>query len=311
MSKAICSVSVLMAGFAVGCGDKFESGEGYEMSDVENEGESLDGAGDDSSSPGDDNGDDDDSDGQGSDQGGNADADGDADDVVPVDERTFAKKLVVSMMMPGVFNPDNLDETRTTSLLLVDWVRNGTEVTWTEELCDISATEAHGNQTSFPNAFVATMPIREHAGELSAAEVGASFSTDSFINVDGADLDNPGAESLPTSSGDSRVWDQDSDGEPGITVRIDAGWPATGDIYLVQRSEFAYEGLVVAQDRVEVYVDYAQEQSILGSSNPVLTMADVVPVPNPDPTTSYAIFQQIDEGSDCGDIKRDRSTLFD
>ena len=308
MSRTTIGVATLVASLAVGCGDKFESGEGYEMSEVENAGESLDGADDGSPSTGSDDDDGDDGDDQGSDQG---DAGDGSDDAVTVDERTFAKKLVVSMMMPGVFKPDNLDESRTTSLLLVDWVRNGTEVTWTEELCDISATEAHGNQTSFPDAFVATMPIREHSGLLSAAEVGASFSTDTFINVDGADLDNPGAESLPTSSGDSRVWDQDSDGEPGITVHIDAGWPATGNIYLVQRSEFAYEGLVVAQDRVEVYVDYSQEQSILGSSNPVLTMADVVPEPNPDPTTSYAIFQQIDEGSDCRDIKRDRGTLFD
>ena len=308
MATARISLSVLGAIAAAGCGESFKSGEGYELSEVENEGESLD-------DPADDEVDDDSDDGDGSsdsDSDGDIDGDDDQDDEDTVDERTFAKKLVVSVMMPNVpFHPDQWEASRTTSLLLVDWVREGTTVRWTEELCDISASEVHGNQTSFPSAFVSTMPIREHVAVLSAAEVGASFSTDTFSNVDGADLDNPETDSLPTRSGDGRVWDQDSDGNPGITVHIDAGFMATGNIYLVQRSAYTYEGVVVAQDRVEVYVDYEQEQSILGASNPVLTMAEVEPMPNPDPTTSYAIFQQIDDGSDCGDVKRDRGSLFD
>ena len=307
MLKLVRIAPFFISAIVVGCSDGQEKGEQYDMSEVVGEGDSLN-----SGSDNDGESSDSDSDvGSGSDDGASDDDGTPEEDAPTVDERTFAKKLVVSMLMPGVFNPDNLDETRTTSFLLVDWVRTGTDVTWTEELCHISATEVHGNQTEFPSAFVSTMPIREHHGVLSEAEVGATFSTDTFVNIDGVELDNPATDSLPTRSGDSRVWDQDSDGEPGITVSIDAGWPASGDIYLVQRSEFAYEGIVVAQDRVEVYVDYNQEQSILGASNPVLTMADVVPIPNPTPATSYAIFQQIDEDLTCGYVKSNRGTLFD
>lgn len=295
-SLSVCLVGPLLA---LGCAEKVISGEGYELSDVENDGESLDGDDEDSEAEdtGTDEADDD------SDDSGEPEED-------PIDERTYAQQLVVSMLMPGVFNPDNYEEMKTTSLLLVDWVRDGTEVTWTEELCHISSTEAHGAQTSFPSAFVSSMPIRENTAILSAPEVGADFRVEAFVNVDGASLDNPSTDSLPSSEGDGRLRDQDSDGQPGVTVHIDAGWPATGDVYLAQRSVYSYEGLVVDHDRVEAYVDYSQEQSIIGSSNSVLTLREVIPVPNPDPTTSYVIFQEVEAGTSCGDIKRDRDELF-
>ena len=227
-----------------------------------------------------------------------------------IDTRTYAQKLVVSMMMPGVFNPSNLEETSTISYLLIHWARQGTEVTWTEELCHIRATEAHGTQTSFPAAFVNTMPIREHHATLSAEEVGADFIVDTFVNVDGAILSSPETDRLPTSAGDSRLHDQDSDGHPGITVHIDAPFSVSGDVYLAQRSHYSYEGFVTAQDRVEAYVTYDQEQSIIDASSGFLTMADVVPTPNPVGEASYVLFQQVDDDTDCGDIKRENDDLF-
>ena len=127
--------------------------------------------------------------------------------------------------------------------------------------------------------------------------------------MDGAELGSPGSDTLPTSTGDARLVDQDLDGNPGITVRVDAGLVA-GDIYLVQRSSYAYEGIVTDHDRVEAYVDFEQDQSILGASSSLLTMAEVDVITNPERTTSYVIFQQIDEGIDCDDIKRDTDSLF-
>lgn len=286
---------------SVGCGERIKSGEGYELSEIENPGESLDDV--DAEEDGEDT--------------GSADAEDSEDDTdppepeeEPLDERTFGQKLVVSTLMPGVWDSDNYEEVKTISYLLVHWVRDGNEVTWTEELCDISSTEAHGTQTSFPAAFVASMPIREHEAVLSAAEVGADFDTERFVNIDGVTLSNPSTESLPTSSSDGRLRDQDSDGHPGVTIHVDAGIVA-GDVYVAQRSVFQISGVVVAQDRIEAYVDYEADQSILGASNPFLTMAEVTPIPNPDPTTSYIIFQQVDDASDCGDIKREQDDLFE
>ena len=296
LSFNICLFGLFLS---VGCKKTTDYGESYELSEIENPGESLN----------------DDDNVEAERQDDEAGDDGDASSTdepeeEPIDTRTYAQKLVVSMMMPGVFNPSNLEETSTISYLLVHWTRVGTEVTWTEELCHIRATEAHNTQTSFPAAGVNTMPIREHYATLSAEEVGAEFVVDTFVNVDGAELPSPESDRLPTSASDSRLRDQDSDGHPGITIHIDAPWGVSGNVYLAQRSHYSFEGFVTAQDRVEAYVTYDQEQSIIDASSGFLTMADVVPTPNPDDTTSYVLFQQVDEDTDCSDIKRENDDLF-
>ena len=296
----------LMAAFlfvypSVGCGERVKSGEGYELSDVENEGESLntDAGGIDESDDDEDTGDE---------AGGESEGGSDEN---PVDRRTFAQKLVVSMLMPGVFAPGDLQETLTISYFRVDWVRDGTDVTWTEELCHIRATEAHNTKTEFPAPFVATMPIRENYGTLSAEEVGADFTVDTFINIDGAELDSPASEALPTSTGDSRLRDQDADGKPGVTIHIDAPFGVSGDVYLAQRSRYSFDGRVIDHDRIEAYVEYRQDQSIVDASSAMLTIADITLTPNPDRTTSYVLFQQVEDDITCSDIKRENDDLFE
>ena len=289
---------------AVGCNKPTDYGESYELSEIENPGESLNAGAEEASEEEDDS-----SDGAENDDGDQS-TETDEPDEVYVDTRTYAQKRVVSMMMPGVFNPSNLQETSTISYYLVHWTRVGVDVTWTEELCHIRSTEAHNTKTTFPAAFVNTMPIRENYATLSAEEVGADFIVDPFVNVDGAELPSPESDRLPTSASDSRLRDQDSDGHPGVTIHIDAPWGVSGNVYLTQRSRYSFEGFIIAQDRVEAYVNYDQEQSIIDASSGFLTMADVVPTPNPDDTTSYVLFQHVDDDMDCRTIKRENDDLF-
>jgi len=302
MKKSLFTLLLIGPSQSVGCQKTTDYGDSYELSEIENAGESLNELsetdGDDSSSDADDTGDDGD------------DSSDDEPSGPQIDRRTYAQKLVVSMLMPGVFDSSNKEETSTTSYFLVDWVREGTDVSWTEELCHIRSTEAHGTQTEFPSAFVSTMPIRENYATLSAEEVGADFTVSTFVNVDGAELDSPTSESLPTAAGDDRLRDQDSDGKPGVTIHIDAPFGVSGDVYLTQRSKYSFEGFIIDHDRVEAYVTYEQDQSIIDASSPFLTMAEVVPVPNPERTTSYVLFQQVDDGTDCGDIKSQNDSLF-
>jgi hypothetical protein len=291
-TKSPLLIASLLA-FSSACAEKIVVGEGYELSDVENEGESLDPSSDEEEEDGD----------------SDNEEEEEEEEEAPLDVRTFAMKLRVSTLMPGIWNPDNLEEVRTTSYLRVDWIRDGAEVMWTEELCDINSTEAHGAQTSFPRAFISSMPQRDRFASLSEAEVGATFETETYLSLDGVELDEAWTDTLPTSSGDPRIFDQDSDGHAGITIHVDAGIVA-GDIYVVQRSQYQMTGLVVAQDRIEAYIDYDADQSILGASNGVLTMVEVEPQRNPDSTASYVIFQQVDDDTTCSDIKAAGESLF-
>ena len=288
------------------------SDEGSDDGDGDDGGDADDGGGDDGDPEdlgglddgggvGGDDGDDDGGDDAGDDDGG-------AD--VVWDARPFAQRLVVSLLMPGVFDSSDYQETRITSYFYVDWYQDGTNVIWTEELCHIESTEAHGTQTEFPSAFVNTMPVRERIATLSSTEAGANFVVDTFYNVDGADLASPATDSLPTSASDARMVDQDLDGKPGITVGIDGPLGVSGDVYLSQRSEYEFDGEMVSADRFEAVVDFEQEQSIVDASNPFLTIADVVPITNPEEGSSNVVFQAIDPGTDCSDIKSLKDTLF-
>ena len=84
----------------------------------------------------------------------------------------------------------------------------------------------------------------------------------------------------------------------------------SGDVYLAQRSEYEFDGTMVSADRFEAIVDFEQEQSIVDASNPFLTVAEVVPITNPEEGASYVWFQAVEEGTDCDDIKALKDSLF-
>ncbi|MEL6182619.1 MAG: hypothetical protein AAFS10_26920, partial [Myxococcota bacterium] len=102
----------------------------------------------------------------------------------------------------------------------------------------------------------------------------------------GAKLEDPIHEPLPTGANDPRVWDQDEDGHPGVTIHVDG--MVRGDIYVIQRSWSALDGVQTAPDAFKGKVTFGQEQVILGASNVFLKTA---PRNTPDPKRS--MFQMV------------------
>ena len=82
---------------------------------------------------------------------------------------TFAMKQVQSVLQtdPSPFGNDQAAAT-VTALVLVQWERSGTAVTWTETVCAMRSNEVFGTTTSYPDAFVAALGTRTRTGELSA-----------------------------------------------------------------------------------------------------------------------------------------------
>lgn len=140
----------------------------------------------------------------------------------PVDRMTMAGVEVISTIVtdPSGFTTDQ-ETSITTSWVLVAWERSGIEVTWTETLCGIESSEVFSTTTSFSDAFVETMPVRERSGTLSEASIGAGFVGGPFVDLVSVELEDPVGEALPEEPDDARVLDQDGDGRPGVTVVID------------------------------------------------------------------------------------------
>lgn len=237
----------------------------------------------------------------------------DGEDGVELSEQDsgwFALKHVVSTLVANPLNQDERAPSLTTSYLLAEYTRDGTSVRWIETLCDISSTEVFGTLSSFPDAFVDTMPPRERTVTLSELATGATLDGGPFVDVNGAQLDDPDNDPLPEDPEASTVYDQDRDGEPGMTILITHDLLGTGEIYAAQREWKSVTGELVSADRLEGYVDAEGEQTVLGASEAWLTLSTPAPIPDPEPTHSYFILQRID-GDDCGTVLAERAELFD
>lgn len=282
--------------FALACRpDVATSDKGFEVSDVEDPGQSLDGDSGTLDSGGEDTG--------GSDTGGGGGG---------ADERTFAMIQVVATLVtdPGPFT-DDVQSAQTVSLLLVDWRREGTAATWTETTCSVEQSEVFDTVTSFPDAFVEHLPVRTRTAELSAAEVGASLEGGPYVDLVGVELDDPSGDALPSDEGDDRVIDLDEDGHPGVTVHVDQAIMGEGDVYVVQRSTTSLSGVVVAADRIEGYLDSVPEQSVIAASEWWLELEAPPPEPDPEEANSYFVLQQVEDGTTCSAIIAQRGSLFD
>jgi hypothetical protein len=165
-------------------------------------------------------------------------------------------------------------------------------------------------RTEIPAAFMAslspgvrTATVTEQAGEF-------LFSQPQYVEVRGAHLQDVDNDELPVSPDDPRVFDQDGDGNPGMSVSVTIFGLIGGETYVVQRVRYALSGKVVAEDRIEGAVDWSDEQNILGVSNPVL-QADASTVPDPDPSKHIFIMIRADVGWTCEWLQANWIEVFD
>lgn len=226
------------------------------------------------------------------------------------DAGTFGLKMVTSVMVANPLNDDQSAPSQTTSWSLATLRRDGTAVAWTDELCGLETTEVFGTQTIFPNAFVETMPIRERTMTLSAARVGATAQSERYIDLNGADLERPDQDRLPANPNDDRVWDQDEDGQPGLTIHIHQNLLGEGEIYVVQRSTTCLDGVVISPDRIEGYVEAESEQVVLDASTFWLKLDTPAGQSDPNPQSSHFILQRMADGATCADVMSQRERLF-
>ena len=236
--------------------------------------------------------------------------DSDAADDIDTERRGYAMLQTTRSIVedPSPLTNDKMP-TDTTALLLIDWTRVGTDISWNETLCDLSSTEVFGTVTSFPAAFVAAIPVRSRIATLTSAETGAEFSAGPFVDVIGARLDNPATDSLPLTELDPDQWDQDSDGKPGMTVHVDNNFLGEGDVYVAQRAQATLTGTVLSDDRIEGSVAFSQEQMVYGASTWWLEL-ETNTTADQDPAYNFFILQGVESGTSCANVVSNRSSLF-
>ncbi len=163
--------------------------------------------------------------------------------------------------------------------------------------------------TTIDPAFVRSLGPVSVAASLDSSSSPTRFAQSWSVELHGVRLDNPASDPLPTSAEDPRVFDQDEDGKPGITVHACALGAVTGDVYVVERLRTRLQGQVVSSDRMEGWVEGTVEQVIVGASN-ALFLGSIVSRPDPTSAHSHFVLQRVGSAWTCEETFLRRATLF-
>jgi hypothetical protein len=201
--------------------------------------------------------------------------------------------------------------TVSTTLLRVEQAVSGSTVSMKIKTCsfkiDTGSTQA---QIEVPDAYVNSIGERDTTGSFqSDGKGGFSLTVPTFYSVYGAKLANPDTDPLPTDKADSKVFDQDGDGHPGMTLKVTGNALVAGDIYVVQRASYAFKGQTSASDAIDGLVTWSMEQNILDTTNIALKLLPQS-TPDSDATKSYFKHRKITASQDCAAIIANASTIF-
>jgi len=154
-----------------------------------------------------------------------------------------------------------------------------------------------------PEAFVASLGVAVRPFEYDP--VSGRFEAPRFVEVRGARLDAPETDALPTSAEDPRIFDQDADGKPGMTVRVQG--LIDGEVYVVQRGANAFSGARVEGDadaptRFEGGVVWQSEQTVVGADNRVLEMS-LPSRPSDDAAQQRVLLVRLADDANCDVVR--------
>lgn len=195
------------------------------------------------------------------------------------------------------------EESTTYSLLRVEIDHQADELSLVSEACAVDIVdESDFANTIIPDSFVDALEPTQREGTFSSGV----FELPRHYEVRGVEFDdgeNPESEPLPEDADDPRIFDADGDGNPGLTIFVDAGI-VSGEIYVVQRGWDELEGEVIDEDRIEGLLEWNDEQEILGASEEALLIAEPTSRPNPEPESSYFSMRRLDEteSDDCASL---------
>jgi hypothetical protein len=195
----------------------------------------------------------------------------------------------------------------TTALALVDIARDGQGLKMTEQGCHVTVVGSMAAMTTIPDAIPRSVPPTASPLEVWQANGQTLWKKPAVTVTVGVHLTAPDSDALPTTQTDPRVWDQDGDGNPGVTVMVSG--LVSGNIYVVQRQRAIYSGAVTGQNALGGTVLDASDQSVIGATNSTLNQ-NIKTTPDPDLTKSPIAFVKLDTAYDCTKLVSDAAKLF-
>jgi hypothetical protein len=153
-----------------------------------------------------------------------------------------------------------------------------------------------GFVTVIPRAVITSLSPLEYVGFLVDGNVGAPFLTEPVVDAWGYEnLDD--SQGLPLGPDDERIFDQDEDGKPGVSLSIETvQGNSICDVQVVQRNAFSLEGSVTGHTQIEGAFNVNPQQTILSSSSALCTTGGVVPSQAP---SRFELIRLSDDLTSC------------
>ena len=162
-------------------------------------------------------------------------------------------------------------------------VRSGSELVMVQKTRSLQVESSTSVvRTIIPDAFVASLPEVRRRGELRRRGDKVEVVFPRHVTSQGVHLRDSDSESLPTTADDGRVFDQDGDGNPGLTVRIEG--VVSGNLYVIRRGWDEWHGIIDDSGEVQGSIRWDMDQVILGATSRFLRSQ---PQTSPDNEKSY------------------------
>ena len=195
----------------------------------------------------------------------------------------------------------------TTTRLLVTLSQEGGLVQARAKVCGMHIEGSKLVRTSIPPALVRAMPEQSWQTRLSASDGKLQLAPWARWDVLGARLSAPDSEKLPTEASDARVFDQDGDGKPGVTVAVRG--MIDGEIFVTQKGWSELRPERVTADSISGSVRWRQTQTILGASSRFLSSGPETR-PDPKPEANWFSSRRMAAGASCAEVSALPASFF-
>jgi hypothetical protein len=210
-------------------------------------------------------------------------------------------------VMPAIASLPFVGDVELTTIVtaLVDIEQDGTSLVLRDVYCFVDVQmNPPVVESRVPERFMQALRPAPRTAELRMSGAGWRFVQPPVVEVRGASLVDPERDPLPLDAFDSRVFDQDGDGHPGLTIPVTVAGLVVGDTYVVQRLRTALSGWVIDSNTIVGSIDWSSEQSVLAASDALLTLSYSYRL-HPDAARHAFVMRRVDLEWTC-DTTRER-----
>lgn len=227
--------------------------------------------------------------------------------VQPVDISGVWAQLVVSSQLSDVPFAGRVRQ-QTISLQRVIIKQNGETVTMEAQTCALEFNSGTPLvKLTFPERFVNSLGVDIKRAQFDLNTL--NFVQPRSIYLRGVRLQDPERDPLPTDPKDPRIFDQDGDGNPGMTLKASVMGLLNADIYIIQRDWNILRGRLTSSTTLDGLVEWGSEQVILGATNPIFLTPNPT-FPDPNPNNSFFHSTRVSTETSCEQILTQRDKLF-